>query len=186
MVVKPLPTLHYQLFTTNSSLPTLHYQRFTTNDSLPTIHYQRYTTNDSLSTIHYQRRAALSNIRRTCCSCQWRRRRYDRYRTDAPRVLPKEIRRKGADRRCCPLPRSLLLSFAAVVGGCWHQCWLLLSEGARIVIEERVFGNVLSSVSPAVPFVQRSFKRGSEFAGQNPTHLSACFTSAYLAFETSK
>ena len=152
------------------------------------IYYQRYFTNDSLSTIHYQRRAALSNIRRTCCSCQWRRRRYDRYRTDAPRVLPKEIRRKGADRRCCPLPRSFGLASPFVCCRCWRvlASVLVVVVGRRAHRNRRVFGNVLSSVSPAVPFVQRSFKRGSEFAGQNPTHLSACFTSAYLAFETSK
>ena len=101
------------------------------------IYYQRYTTNDSLSTIHYQRRAAFSNIRRTCCSCQWRRRRYDRYRTDAPRVLPKEIRRKGADRRCCPLPRSFGLASPFVC----CRCWRVLASVLVVVVGRRAHRN---------------------------------------------
>ena len=129
------------------------------------IYYQRYTTNDSLSTIHYQRRAAFSNIRRTCCSCQWRRRRYDRYRTDAPRVLPKEIRRKGADRRCCPLPRSFGLASPFVC----CRCWRVLASVLVVVVGRRAHRNRRESLETYYHQYRRLFRscRGRSSGGPN-------------------
>ena len=49
-------------------------------------------------------------------------------------------------------------------------------EGARIVIEKKgVFGNVLLSVSPALPFMQRSFERGIRVRGPKSNAFECLF-----------
>ena len=56
---------------------------------------------------------------------------------DAPRVLPKEIRRKGADCRCCPLPRSFGLASPFVC----CRCWRVLASVLVVVVGRRVHHN---------------------------------------------